>query len=201
MPIILELTRPKSSVTNAQNTSLSVSTAKIVETDNATEESFFIPITLTSGSIDPPSFTVASCTTSSSSAIVTTTGNGFSSVRVGDVVTGTGIVTSPATTVSAKTNNNSITLSQNASAAGTVTLTFDPPAITPTVYALRVRHSKAGTTFGLAIDLMTYDGSLSGTDGTAINATKTTSLIPADGQLVQVNIDSFLTNLRVPQSA
>ena len=199
MPITLELTRPKLSVTNAQNTSLSVSTAKIVETDNATEESFFIPIT--SGSIDPPSFTVASCTTSSSSAIVTTTGNEFLSVRVGDVVTGTGIVASPATTVSAKTNNNSITLSQNASAAGTVTLTFDPPAITPTVYALRVRHSKAGTTFGLAIDLMTYDGSLSGTDGTAINATKTTSLIPADGQLVQVNIDSFLTNLRVPQSA
>ena len=199
MPITLELTRPKLSVTNAQNTSLSVSTAKIVETDNATEESFFIPIT--SGSIDPPSFTVESCTTSSSSAIVTTTGNKFSSVRVGDVVTGTGIVASPATTVSAKTNNNSITLSQNASAAGTVTLTFDPPAITPTVYALRVRHSKAGTTFGLAIDLMTYDGSLSGTDGTAINATKTTSLIPADGQLVQVNIDSFLTNLRVPQSA
>ena len=53
MPITLELTRPKLSVTNAQNTSLSVSTAKIVETDNATEESFFIPIT--SGSIDPPS--------------------------------------------------------------------------------------------------------------------------------------------------
>jgi hypothetical protein len=199
MAITLELTRPKSATTNAQNTSLSVSTAKIIETDSATEESFFIPIT--SGSIDPPSFAVASCTTTNASATVTTTGNGFSTVRVGDVVTGAGIVTSPATTVSAKTNNNSITLSQNANASGTATLTFDPPAITPTVYALRIRHSKAGTTFGLAIDLMTYDGSLSGIDGSPANATKTTSLIPADGQLVQVNIDSFLTNLRVPQSA
>jgi hypothetical protein len=199
MAITLDLTRPKSTVTNVQPTALSVSTTKIVETDTATEESFFIPVTL--GSIDLLSFTVASCTTINANTTVTTTGNGFSTVRAGDVVTGTGIVTSPATTVSVKTNNNSITLSQNATAAGTVTLTFDPPSITPTIYALRVRHSKAGSAFGLTIDLMTYDGLLSGIDGSPANATKITSLIPADGQLVQVNIDSFLTNLRVPQTA
>ena len=195
MPVTLELTRPKSSVTNPQNTSLSV--GSVVETDNATEESFFIPVT--SGSVDPPSFTVLSCTTTTSSAVVTTTGNGFLNVMEGDVVTGTGIAAS--TTVLTKTNNNSITLSQNATASGTVTLTFDPPAVTPTVYGLRVRHLKAGTSFGLTVDLMIYDGSLGGTAGTANNATKIINLIPADGQLVQIDIDSFLTNLRVPQSA
>jgi hypothetical protein len=196
MAITLELTRPKASVTNAQSTQLSVSTAKIVETDSTTEESFFIPIT---SEFNPPSFTVTSCITTSASTTVTTTGNGFLNVRVGDVVTGTGIAAS--VTVSAKTNNNSITLSQNATASGTATLTFDPPAIIPTVYALRVRHLKAGSTFGLTVDLMTYDGSLGGIDGSVSNADKITNLIPADGQLIQINIDSFLTNLRVPQTA
>ena len=199
MAITLELTRPKASVTNAQSTQLSVSTAKIVETDSTTEESFFIPIQL--GSQDPPSFTVTSCTTTNASATVTTTGNGFLNVKAGDVVTGTNIVSSPSTTVSAKTNNNSIILNQNANASGTATLTFDPPAIIPTVYALRVRHLKAGSTFGLTVDLMTYGGSLGGIDGSVSNADKITNLIPADGQLIQINIDSFLTNLRVPQTA
>lgn len=198
MAITLELTRPKASVTNAQSTQLSVSTAKIVETDSTTEESFFIPII---SEFNPPSFTVTSCITTNASATVTTTGNGFLNVRVGDVVTGTNIVSSPPTTVSAKTNNNSIILNQNANASDTATLTFDPPAITPTVYALRVRHLKAGSTFGLTVDLMTYDGSLGGIDGSVSNADKITNLIPADGQLIQINIDSFLTNLRVPQTA
>lgn len=196
MAITLELTRPKASVTNAQSTQLSVSTAKIVETDSTTEESFFIPIQL--GSQDPPSFTVTSCTTTNASATVTTTGNGFLNVKVGDVVTGANIASS---TVSVKTNNNSIILNQNANASGTATLTFDPPAIIPTVYALRVRHLKTGSTFGLTVDLMTYDGSLGGIDGSVSNADKITNLIPADGQLIQINIDSFLTNLRVPQTA
>jgi len=194
MAINLELVRPKSVTTNAQNTDLSVGT--VVEVDTATEESFFIPITL--ASVDPPSFTVASSVTTNASATVTTTGNGFAKVQVGDAVTGTGIAAS--TTVSAKTNDNAITLSQNATASGTVTLTFDPPAITPTVYALRVKHSKAGSSFGITVDLMTYDGTLCGTAGTAANATKITSFIPANGQPIQVNIDSFLTNARVPQS-
>ncbi|MHC5610560.1 MAG: hypothetical protein ACYTXA_05960 [Nostoc sp.] len=194
MTVTLELTRPKSVTVNPQNTGLSVGT--VVETDTSSEESFFIPVTL--ASIDPPSFTVTNCTTTNNNATVTTTGNGFASVNVGDPLSGTGIATS--TTVSAKTDNNTITLSQNATASGTVTLTFDPPAITPTVYGLRVKHSRAGSTFGLTIDLMTYDGTLRGTVGTATNATKITNLVPNDGLPMQINIDSFLTNLRVPQS-
>ncbi len=194
MAVTLELTRPKSVTTNAAPASISVGT--IVETDTAQEESFFIPINL--ASTDPASFTVANCTTTSGSPTVTTTGNGFANVKVGDVVTGTGIAGS--TTVTDKANNNTITLSNNATASGTVTLTFDPPAVTPTLYGLKVQHTKAGSVFGLVVTLYTYDGSLGGTAGTAANASKTIKLASTDGQPIQVNIDSFLTNLRVPQS-
>ena len=195
MTITLELTRPKSVTTNAQNTALSV--GAVVEIDTSTEESFFIPINL--ASTDPPSFTVANSTTTSGSPTVTTTSNGFQNVQVGDVVTGSGIAAS--TTVTAKANNNTITLNNNATASGTVMLTFDPPAATPTMYALKVTHTKAGSVFGLAVTMYTYDGSLGGTAGTAANASKTIKLSSTDGQLVQINMDLFLSNLRVPPSA
>ena len=194
MTITLELTRPKSVTTNDFPSVLSVGT--VVETDTNFEESFFIPINL--ASTDPPSFTVANSTTISGNTQVTTTNNGFQKVQVGDVVTGTGIAAS--TTVTAKANNNTITLNNNATASGTVTLTFDPPAVTPTLYALKVTHAKAGSVFGLNVALYTYDGSAGGTLGTAANATKTIKLASTDGQPIQVNIDSFLNNLRVPQS-
>jgi hypothetical protein len=194
MAITLELTRPKSVTNNASPSVVSIGT--VVETDTAQEESFFIPINL--ASTDPPSFTVTGSITTSGSNQVTTTGNGFQNVKVGDVVTGTGIAAS--TTVSAKTNNNTITLNNNATASGTVTLTFDPPAVTPTLYALKVTHAKAGSVFGLNVALYTYDGTSGNTVGTAANASKTISLASTDGQPIQINIDSFLTNLRVPQS-
>ncbi|MBW4478656.1 MAG: hypothetical protein KME54_17790 [Tolypothrix brevis GSE-NOS-MK-07-07A] len=193
MAITLELTRPKSVTTNAQNTVVSIGT--IVETD-ASEESFFIPIT--SASTDPPSFTVANSTTISGNTSVTTTNNGFQNVKIGDVVTGTGIAAS--STVTAKVNNNTITLNNNATASGTVTLTFDPPAAIPTLYALKVTHTKAGSVFGINVSLYTYDGTLGGVAGTAANASKTINLVSTDGQPIQINMDSFLTNLRVPQS-
>jgi hypothetical protein len=195
MTITLELTRPKSVTTNAQNTALSIGT--VVETDTSTEESFFIPVNL--ASTDPPSFTVANSTTTSGSNQITTTNNSFQNVQVGDVCTGGGIAAS--TTVTAKANNNTITLNNNATASGTVTLTFDPPAVTPTMYALKVSHTKAGSVFGLAITLYTYDGSLGGMAGTAVNATKTIKLASTDGSQVQINADSFLNNLRVPPLA
>jgi hypothetical protein len=194
MAITLELTRPKSVTTNANNSVLSVGT--VVETDTAQEESFFIPINL--ASTDPPSFTVVSCTTISGNTSVTTINNGFQGVKVGDVVTGTGIAAS--STVTAKANSNTITLNNNATASGTVTLTFDPPAVVPTLYALKVIHTKAGSVFGLNVTLYTYDGSLGGTPGTVVNASKTITLASTDGQPMQINMDSFLSNSRVPQS-
>ena len=73
-----------------------------------------------------PEITVASCTTTNGSAVVTTTGSFTTSgVVAGQKVTGTGI---PANTyVLTKDSATQITLSSNATAAGTVTLTFPGP--------------------------------------------------------------------------
>lgn len=194
MAVTLELTRPKTTTTNAVNAALAVGTP--IEVDDSNEESFFIPVTL-SGQ-DPPSFTVASCTTTSGSATVTTTAS-FADVRVGDPVTGTGI--DPGTTVATKSSNTSITLSAPATASGTVTLTFDPASITAaTVYAIKVTHAKNGNAFSLNMTLYTYDGSLGGTAGTAGNATQTIQMVPVTGS-AQIDMDAFLTKLRVPRSA
>lgn len=66
--------------------------------------------------------TVASCTTTNLSAIVTTTtGNAFSPADIGQAISGTGIA--GGTTILSVQSPTSITLSQNATATGTVTLT------------------------------------------------------------------------------
>jgi hypothetical protein len=194
MAVVLELSRPKTSVTNAVNASIAAGT--VVETDTSQEESFFIPFNL-SGQ-DPPSFTVASCTTTSGVTAVTTTAS-FVDVRVGDPVTGTGIA--GGTTVAAISSNTSLTLSAAATASGTVTLTFDPAAVSAaTVYALKVTHAKSGNTFSMNLTLYTYDGSLGGTAGTSANATQTVQMVPVTGS-AQIDIDAFLSKLRVPRSA
>lgn len=75
-------------------------------------------------SFNTVSFTVASCTTTNASATVTTTNNfNTAGVVTGMLVTGTGI---PASTyVSTVDSITQITLNKNATASGTVTLTFE----------------------------------------------------------------------------
>jgi len=196
MSITLGLVRPKTQTTNAQSTTLSVGSS--TDTSTSTEESFFIPVQLSA--VTPPTFTIPACTTTSSSETVTTsTANGFAEVYPGDGISGTGIPSG--TTVASKTNSTTIVLSQAATASGTATLTDTPPSITPTVYAIRVRHTAAGSVFGLLFDLFVYDGTLEGVAGSATNYARTVSLVPVDGKQYQINIDSFLSNLRVPQSS
>jgi hypothetical protein len=68
-------------------------------------------------------FTVAACTTASSSADVTTTNNfNTSGVEAGMTVTGTGVPTG--TVVLSVNSNTDLTLSKEATASGTVVLTF-----------------------------------------------------------------------------
>jgi len=83
-------------------------------------------------SIYGTSFTVASCTTVKGSNSVTTTNNFTTSgVTLGTLVTGTGI---PAGTfVRPGSSTTGLSLSQPATAAGTVTLTFYPPCLGETV--------------------------------------------------------------------
>lgn len=193
MSIILELTRPKSITVNQTPTVLSVGT--ITETDTEQEESFFIPINLSP--TKPPAFTIYNLITENGSNQITTINNGLEKVRVGDAVIGDSIPLN--TSVISKTNNNAITISQNATISGNVSLDFDPPELEPTLYALRISHSKAGSVTQLKVALCVYDGN-STVPGTVVSATKLINLVPTDGQPIQINIDSFLLNLRVPQS-
>jgi hypothetical protein len=76
------------------------------------------------------SFTVGSVTTTSGSAAVSSSA-GFSNVLVGMMVTGTGIPVN--TIVITKTDSSNLTLSNAATASGSVTLTFDDGAISTTI--------------------------------------------------------------------
>lgn len=193
MAITLDgMARPKIVTTNSISPQLSVATA--VEVDS-TEESFFIPIRLTS--TNPPSFTVASVTVTSGSPTLTTTGGGFSAVKVGDVVSGTGIAAGAVVTAK-NVNNNSLTLDQNSTQSTSATITFDPPAGTPDVFALKVILNKSGNTLSLMPELHVYDGSLApGVQGTDANFTKKYSLVDKNNQALVIDLDTFLTNYRV----
>ncbi|NEP57904.1 MAG: hypothetical protein F6K31_12915 [Symploca sp. SIO2G7] len=151
--------------------------------------------------INPPPFTVADCTTANGAVAVTTTNNFLEAgVKVGDPVSGTGVQAST-TVASVAVDGLSLELSLPANAAGTVELSFDPPAISQaTVYALKVTHSKLLANFSMNVELYTYDGSLANTPGTSENASQTITLAPVTGS-AQVDMDAFLTNLRIPRTA
>jgi hypothetical protein len=105
------------------------------------------------------SFTVAACTTVKGSASVTTTNNFLTAgtgVAVGTLVTGTGIPIG--TFVKPGFSATGLSLSQPATAAGTVTLTFYPPSVGETVPRTSVTSetlamATAGTLMMSAIDL------------------------------------------------
>lgn len=198
MPITLDgMSRPKSVTTNSLSTAIAAGTP--TEVDTGQEESIFVPFNL--GATDPASFTVASVTTTSGQPTITVTGGAFANVRVGDVLSGTGIP--GGTTVSSKTaNNNSITMSANATASGTITLTVDPPSGTPTVFAIKVTFAKANSSIALVPQLFVYDGSLgSVTAASPTNAARTIDLVDRAGGSFSIDLDSFLTNFRVARSA
>lgn len=185
------LTRPKATTTDTVTAALTVASA--VEVDS-TEESHFIPIRL--GATDPSSFTVSSVATTNGSATLTTTGNGFANVKVGDSLSGTGIA--GGATVSAKASNTSLTMSANATATGSITLTVDPPSGTPTVLALKVVYSESGNILSFKPYLYVYDGSLApGVNGSDANYTTVFELQSKDGKPMNVDLDAFLTNYRV----
>ena len=197
MPITLDgVTRPKATTTNALSATIAV--GSVVEVDTGGEESFFIPLQL--GATDPASFTVSSVSTTSSSPTITTTGGGFSTVKVGDALSGTGI---SGRTVQSKSNdNNTITMDGNASATGSITLTVDPPSATPVVAAIKIVLAKGGSSLTLVPTLYLYDGSLgSVTTASTANATKTIRLAGTGNESMVIDLDDFLTKFRVPRSA
>lgn len=203
MPITIDFSRPKSVTTNATNATINPGSA--VEVDTGVEESQFIPFT--HSSITPSTFTVSGCNlTNGSATITTTTANGFAGVRVGDVVTvSSGGGTIAANTVTTINSTTSITISVNATASSTTAnssvLQFAPPAITPTVWGIRLLYVKNGSVVTIRPTLYLYDGNLGGTAGTAANATAAINLVDAQGVTPSIDLDTFYSTIRVGRSA
>jgi len=203
MPVVLDFARPKSVPTNATNASITA--GSVVEVDTGSEESQFFPFT--HASITPGTFTVSNCNISNGSAIITTTTtNGFSNVRVGDVVTvSSGGGTIAANTVTAINSTTSITISVNATAASSTAnssvLQFAPPAISPTTWGIRLLYQKSGSVITIRPTIYFYDGSLGGTAGTVANATTAINLTDSSGNVPSIDLDAFYNAIRVSRSA
>jgi hypothetical protein len=196
----IDLARQKSVTTNALPVVASAATP--IEIDTASEDATLIQWRLPSTT--PTAFTVVSSAASGSPTLTTAITNGFSNARIGDVVSGTGI-TGGSTVTAIALGNQSLTLSASTTAvisAGTIT--FTPPAITPTLLSIKVNFYKDPINPALAyagLTFYSYDGSLLGVFGTDLNATKTIPLVTntSNGSLAQIplDIEAFYSALRV----
>lgn len=188
MPIVLNgLTRPLNATTEVLNPTITAGTVVAVDIVDG-EESFLLPITYPS--TNPPSFVVTNCSAASGVATLSTTST-FANVRIGDVVSGTGIAVS--STVTAKASNNlSLTLSNVTTAVVSGPVTFDPPASAPLLHAIKLTYTKSGSTVIIVPQILVYDGT--GAPPVVTNLSK-----QGGGSIVQ-DIDLFLTNFRLPKT-
>ncbi len=126
----------------------------------ATEDGTKILVRYVIEDIDLDSFVVSADTTTSDPNLVTT-GDGFAAVRVGDEVSGAGIPVGAY--VLSKTDDNNITLDQNATAtASGVSITFNSTkTIDGTLYLIEVDNvlPATGSTLTTTITYYSYDGS------------------------------------------
>lgn len=191
MTITVDTTRPKANTNSA--IALNLAVGSILEND--TNDSFFIPVNATNLTI--PDYTVIGVTTENGSDVLTVTQNGFIDVRVGDAIAaGTNI---GAVTVVSKTDNNTITVSENATGDGTENLTFSPSGggeVDLTLVGVKVAIAPTvGGKLTVVFTGYVYDGSLKGSPGTDLNATRQINLNRLD-----IDLDSVLATARIPRT-
>ena len=205
MPIDLDFSRPKSITTNVTTATI---TAGTIQEFNAVgvnaEEAQFFPFN--HASVTPATFTVSNCNlVASNQTITTTTPNGFASIRLGDVITvSSGGGTIAANTVTAINSTTSITLSVapsvSSTSANSTVITVTPPAITPTVWGIRLLYQKSGSVITIRPTLYFYDGSLGSTVGTPSNAVTALNLVDSQGNPPSIDLDAFYNGIRVARS-
>ena len=165
------------------------------ETNTSEERSIFFPLRTY---IEPNSFTaIGTVTNGEGSSTVTTTGGGFSNVRVGDLVSGTDIPNS-SVVISVASDNNSFTMNTNATDSGSVTLTFSPPESSAAVCAIKIIFTEKGKNIVPTCRLYTYDGSLNNGYGNEENYTTVSDLLLSPP--VSINMDDFLSKVRVQRT-
>jgi hypothetical protein len=181
------LARPKL----AQTVSVPVSVTVLNPTETDASDSFTFYIQL--DDIEPVNQT-ESCTAGNNSTSLTVT-TAPHDIRVGDVVTGTGIAGGTSVTV---VSGNTITINNATTEAITEEpLTFNPPTTDAKVMGFQGNFTVSGTT--LSLRLRGY-----GADGTTVGGPTDPSTVadmgtPALDSTIRVNLDSFLSNSRVPR--
>jgi hypothetical protein len=182
-----DLTRPK--LVQTVTVPVSVSVLNPTETDGT--DSFVQYIQL--DNLQPATFT-ETCNGVIGESTITVTSTPHD-IRIGDVVTGTGIGVAAAVT---GVSGNTITLSAANTATITGgTITFTPPETDAKLAAIQGVFSVSGTTLSLRLRVYTATGStVTGpTDSTVVDdmgaATSDTT--------IRVNLDSYLANARIPR--
>lgn len=141
----------------------------------------------------PSTFTCASTTTTNESTTIS--GANLTNVRVGDGITGTGIP--GGTTIATKPTATTATLSQAATATGSVTVTITPPVLDANLIAIKTAMTQSGSELTFSISVYTTDGTLA--QGTTADTSVYTSYteVAAQRRTVTIDLDTFLTNARV----
>lgn len=148
----------------------------------------------------PATFAITTdVTTTLGNAIIT---GDFSSydIRPGDGVSGSNIAFG--SKVAAVINETTISLDQNSTATGTINdVVITPPTYSPNVFAIAKNFSISGSTLTMRIQVQRSDGLLNNdTDGDGVDNSTYLEYPTYIDQTIQVDLDTFLTNLRVDRS-
>ena len=187
-------TRPKLS------TSVSLSTSLAAE--NPVETSNYFTIKVKNPNFVPTEFTVTANITTSSDTI-TTTGGGFSNIRVGDVLNSTSLDTD-SIVLTKSVDNNTITVDVVATGTATAeTVTVTPGTIAATYYFVKLEHEFTGSKLKITPTLYLFDGTKVSEGGTlddSDNATINDYSSIQQYTATTIDLDTFYTNARLPRT-
>jgi hypothetical protein len=187
-------TRQKSTTTNAITTNLIIKSPTIDAGNKAYVNRYSLD------DIQPASFTVANCNGASGQAVVTTTAS-FSNVRPGDPVSGTNIP--GGATVLSKQSDTQITLSANItpSSLSNTTLTFTPAVVDATLLAHQTAFTQSGSVLTVTVTTKSFNGTKAYGSADDAVAFSDTSGTVVKTYSFDIDLDTYLTNARIPKSA
>jgi hypothetical protein len=182
-------TRLKATTTDSLNPSILAPTPTLDDSG----DSIIQYIQLENITPNPSTFTCAATTTTNSSTAIS--GANLTNVRVGDGITGTGI--QGGTTIATKPTATTATLSQAATASGSVTVTITPPVLDANLIAIKTTMSQSGSELSFAISVYKADGTTA--KGTTVDTSTYADYteVAAQRRTVTIDLDTFLTNARV----
>jgi len=150
--------------------------------------------------VTPPAFTIASVTTVNGSPTISAAN--LRSLRKGDAVTNANI-TGTVVSVNTTPTPNTAVISANASAGGSATLNVTPATVDFALYDLKVGHriNATDSNMGVMIEIHKFTGANSNDN----NADGKDDVAASSDTLVQSfsfthNLDSYLSNVRVPRA-